>query len=150
MTRRELLVVAEEARAAVQASLPLRGSPEAISSLAGLCAVVAVETARRLELRGRRPLIEYKFGAAFPMVDGKIGWTFLQHFWVSCDGWIVDGTAKQLGGPLVYVSRKREQKFFEYDATRSWRTPEAVARFLRKLGWTGPSAALLVQERRVA
>lgn len=147
MTTTELLRQSvEEARAAVGRSLPADCRPVR-ECLTGMCAVVACETARRLELAGRQPLVEYKFGAAFPMVGGKIGWTFIPHFWTSCDGYVLDGAAKQLGGPLVLISQKRDQRFFEYRATRSWRTSEAVARFLRKLGWSGPAAALLVQEK---
>lgn len=134
----------EEARAAVAASLPPNVNSNR-KALIGMCAVVSCETARRLELLGRRTLIEYRLGVAPHPIQGWL--SPVHHFWTSCDGYVIDGTAKQLGGPLVLLSRKREQPFFGYEASRSWRTAEAVGRFLRKLGWSGPAAALLVQER---
>lgn len=136
-----------DARTAVGNSLPigLRFNREA---LIGMCAVVACETARQLELHGRRPRVEYRLGVAVHPVHGFM--CPIHHLWVTCDGYIVDGTSKQLGGPLAYVSRERDAAFWNYKAARSWRTTEGVARFIRKLGWSGPSAALLVQERERA
>ena len=135
----------EEARAAVARSLPADCKPLR-ESLVGMCAVVACETARRLELAGRKPQITYRLGVAAPLCGKHRCPFFVHHFWVECDGYVLDGTAKQLGGPLALVSRRRDQGFFDYSkAERSWRTSGAVARFLSKLGWRGPAAALLAE-----
>ena len=135
----------EEAREAVRASLPgdCLSNDIVRKTLIGMCAVVSVETSRRLKLAGRNPSIEYRL-SLFPMVH---------HFWVSCDGYVIDGTAWQLGGgqvrgkaPLVYLSRKRDARFFWYRPEKTFKTHRGVTTLIRKLGWKGPAAALLVHK----